>query len=88
MFTEEIKILRIIERTLKGIDKQELRVEVPRDSTDSDINETFEILAPLFNVTKDTNIRDSTYVSYEIIHIKKCNVLRSFLPCNLEKFKK
>lgn len=73
------KYLRIIESSLKGVEKKETRLKLLNNTTEKDIKEIFEDIAPMINITTDSNFKESTYVHYEILEVEKNNILKSYL---------
>ena len=61
------KYLRIVESTLKGVEKKETRLKLLNTTTDEEIKELFEDIAPMIDIKTNTNFKESTFVHYEIL---------------------
>lgn len=73
------KYLRIVESTLKGVEKKETRLRLLNKTTDDEIKDLFEDIAPMIKIKTNSNFKESTYVHYEILEIEKNNILKSYL---------
>lgn len=73
------KYLRVIESTLKGVEKKETRLKLLNNVTNDEIKDLFESIAPIINIKTNSNFKDSTYVHYEILEVEKFNKLNSYL---------
>ena len=73
------KYLRIVESTLKGVEKKETRLKLLNTTTDEEIKELFEDRAPMIDIKTNTNFKESTFVHYEILEVEKNIVIKSYL---------
>lgn len=73
------KYLRIVESTLKGVEKKETRLKLLNTTTDEEIKELFEDIAPMIDIKTNTNFKESTFVHYEILEVEKNIVIKSYL---------
>lgn len=73
------KYLRIVESTLKGVEKKETRLKLLNTTTDEEIKELFEDIAPMIDIKTNTNFKESTFIHYEILEVEKNIVLKSYL---------
>ncbi len=73
------KYLRIVESTLKGVEKKETRLKLLNTTTDEETKELFEDIAPMIDIKTNTNFKESTFVHYEILEVEKNIILKSYL---------
>ena len=69
------KYLRIVESTLKGVEKKETRLKLLNTTTDEETKELFEDIAPMIDIKTNTNFKESTFVHY----VEKNIILKSYL---------
>ena len=73
------KYLRIVESTLKGVEKKETRLKLLNTTTDEETKELFEDIAPMIDIKTNTKFKESTFVHYEILEVEKNIILKSYL---------